>query len=210
MKSLNMILAAAPASTAFSAQADSALPAFDVADDLSRFVFAEAPVFDDGMPAYGNPFITQGYVYPAGTLDGGVEGTMADGSPAFPNQVIGTWTCDGYLVSDGMRTETGTIVITRQIIQFTDGDLLITQGPELADVAVPVVRAVTGGTGEYATAPAEIRQTLLGMSDGYGVRLQMELGLQQDAQLLDFDDTRPGNQSLAAQEAERAPFEQGL
>ena len=65
----------------------------------------------------------------------------------------------------------GTIVITRQIIQFTDGDLLITQGPELADVAVPVVRAVTGGTGEYATAPAEIRQTLLGMSDGYGVRL---------------------------------------
>jgi hypothetical protein len=135
---------------------------------------------------------------------------MADGSPAFPNQVIGTWTCDGYLVSDGMRTETGTIVITRQIIRFTDGDLLITQGPELADVEVPVVRAVTGGTGEYATAPAEIRQTLLGMSDGYGVRLQMELGLQQDAQLLDFDDTRPGNQSLAAQEAERAPFEQGL
>ena len=30
-----------------------------------------------------------------------------------------------------------------------------------------------GGTGDYADAPAEIHQTLLGMSDGHGVRLQM-------------------------------------
>lgn len=37
-----------------------------------------------------------------------------------------------------------------------------------------VVRAVTGGTGDYVDAPAQIRQVLLGMSDGYGVRLQME------------------------------------
>jgi len=185
MKPLKLILAAALASNAFSAQADGMLTSFDVAEDISRFVFAEAPVFDDGMPAYGNPFITQGYVYPAGTLDGGVEGTLADGSPAFPDLVIGTWTCDGFLVGDGMRTETGTIVITRQIIQFNDGDLLITHGPELADVDVSVTRAVTGGTGDYADAPAEIRQVMLGMSDGYGVRLQIELGQQQDASLLD-------------------------
>lgn len=197
MKPLALILATALTSTAFSAQADGALTAFDVAEDLSRFVFAKAPVFDDGMPAYGNPFITQGYVYPAGTLDGGVEGTLADGSPAFPNKVIGIWTCDGYLVGNGMRTETGTIVITRQIIQFADGDLLISQGPELADVDVSVTRAVTGGTGDYADAPAEIRQTLLGMTDGYGVRLQVELGLQKDAQL-DDKTMRPANQSVAA------------
>ena len=38
---------------------------------------------------------------------------------------------------------------------------------------VEVVRAVTGGTGDYEAAPAGIRQKLLGMSDGYGVRLQM-------------------------------------
>ena len=36
--------------------------------------------------------------------------------------------------------------------------------------------AVTGGTGDYADAPAELDQVLLGMSDGYGVRLQIELG----------------------------------
>ena len=75
------------------AVADVPLQGFDVAEDLSRFVYAAAPVFDDNMPAYGNAFITQGYVYPAGTLDGGVEGTLKDGSPAFPDKVIGTWTC---------------------------------------------------------------------------------------------------------------------
>lgn len=152
------------------------LPAFDVAEDLTRFVYDEAPVFDDNMPAYGNAFVTQGYVYPAGTLDGGVEGTLPDGSPAFPDKVIGTWTCDGYYVGDGFRTQTGTVVITRQVIVFDGGDILITQGPELAQTDVEIVRAVTGGTGDYAYAPGEIRQTLLGMSDGYGVRLQMEFG----------------------------------
>ena len=174
MKRFNILLAAVLAVTPFAADAGGALSAFDVAEDISRFVFAKAPVFEDGMPAYGNPFITQGYVYPAGTLDGGVEGTLADGGPACPEKVIGTWTCDGFLVGDGMRTETGNIVITRQIIEFTDGDLLISHGPELADVDVAVVRAVTGGTGDYVDAPAQIRQVLLGMSDGYGVRLQME------------------------------------
>lgn len=152
------------------------LPAFDVAEDLSRFVYDEAPVFEDNMPAYGNAFVTQGYVYPAGTLSSGIEGTLPDGSPAFPDKVIGTWTCDGYYVGNGFRTETGTVVITRQVIVFDDGDILITQGPELAQTGVEVVRAVTGGTGAYVDAPGEIRQTLLGMSEGFGVRLLMEFG----------------------------------
>jgi hypothetical protein len=174
VKTRDLIVAAFTAAIPAAALADSALSAFDVAEDLSRFVYDKAPVFDDGMPAYGNAFVTQGYVYPAGTLDGGVEGTTPDGSPAFPDKVIGTWTCDGYYVGDGFRTETGTVVVTRQVIVFDDGDLLITQGPELAETDIAIVRAVTGGTGDYAAAPAEIHQTLLGMSDGYGVRLQME------------------------------------
>jgi hypothetical protein len=157
-----------------SAFASAPLSAFDVAEDLSRFVYDEAPVFEDKMPAFGNAFVTQGYVYPAGTLDGGVEGTLPDGSPAFPDLVIGTWTCDGYFVGDGMRTTSGVIVITRQVIVFTDGDLLITQGPELAQPDVAIVRAVTGGTGEYAGSPSEIKQTLLGMTEGFGVRLQLQ------------------------------------
>jgi hypothetical protein len=175
MKLTNLALAAL---TAFTPNAVVAgmLPAFDVAEDLTRFVYDQAPVFDDNMPAYGNAFVTQGYVYPAGTLGGGIEGTLPDGSPAFPDKVIGTWTCDGYYVGDGFRTQTGTVVITRQVMAFDDGDVLITQGPELVQTDVEIVRAVTGGTGAYAHAPGEIRQTLLGMSDGYGVRLQMEFG----------------------------------
>lgn len=159
------------------------LSAFDVAEDHTRFVFDEAPVFDDGMPAYGNAFVTQGYIYPAGTLDSGVEGVNPDGSPAFPDQVIGTWTCDGYFVGDGMRTTDGPMVISRQIYDFADGDLLVTQGPEYMSDGVQFTRAVTGGTGDYADAPAGLVQTFLGMSDGLGVRLQMQFGARDRAAL---------------------------
>src|SRR5262245_28497233 len=40
----------------------------DIAEDGTRFIIDDAPVFDDGFPAYGNAFVTQGYIYPAGTL----------------------------------------------------------------------------------------------------------------------------------------------
>ncbi|MEQ8403443.1 MAG: hypothetical protein RIB53_07510 [Roseitalea porphyridii] len=176
MKHTKLLIAAAIAAMPFGANAGEPLAAFDVAEDISRFVFAAAPVFDDGMPAYGNAFVTQGYIYPAGTLDGGVEGTLPNGDPAFPDLVIGEWTCDGYFIGDGMRTQTGALVMTRQVYRFNDGDLLISHGAELVDAGVTVTRAVTGGTGDYADAPAEIDQVLLGMTDGYGVRLQIELG----------------------------------
>jgi len=173
---LTAALAAAPAFAG-------GLTHFEVAEDLSRFVYAETQRFDDGMPAYGNAFVTQGYIYPAGTLDGGVEGTLENGSSAFPDKVIGTWTCDGYFVGDGMRTETGTVVITRQVYEFEGGDILIAQGPEIVDIGVPVDRAVTGGTGDYADAGPVLTQVLLGMTDGYGVRLQLSLGDSRQASL---------------------------
>lgn len=74
-----------------------------------------------------------------------------------------------------MRTKSGTFVISRQVFQFADGDLLITQGPELVENGAPVARAVTGGTGDYAAVGPELVQVMLGMSDGYGTRLQMKL-----------------------------------
>ena len=60
-----------------------------MAEDLSRFVYGEAPVLDDGMPTYGYAFLTQGYIYPAGTLNRSVEGTLPNGDHAFPDLVIG-------------------------------------------------------------------------------------------------------------------------
>lgn len=156
---------------------------FDVAEDMSRFVFALAPVFDDGMPAYGNAFITQGYIYEDGTLDSGVEGTLPDGSPAFPDKVIGRWTCDGYFVGDGMRTQTGAVVITRQVFEFDNGDILINQGAELVDINVKAPRVITGGTGAFAGMSGEMTQVLLGMSDGYGVRLLIDVKPEEHASL---------------------------
>lgn len=145
---------------------------FDVAEDHTRFIFASTPVHDDGMPAFGNAFVTQGYVYEDGTLTGGHEGVNPDGSPVFPNKVIGTWTCDGWYVGDGFHTKEGTILISRQVFEFEDGSILISQGPESVDENVPLPRAITGGTGEYAGVGEEMSQTLLGMSEGFGVRLQ--------------------------------------
>src|SRR5690606_18982314 len=38
----------------------------DVVDNPHLFVFDETPVYEDGAPAHGNTFITQGYIYPHG------------------------------------------------------------------------------------------------------------------------------------------------
>ena len=81
---------------------------FDVAEDATRFVFDEEPVDEDGLPEYGNSFVTQGYIYPEGTLDGS-NGVKANGEPEFPNKVIGEWTCRGWFIGEGATTETGTV-----------------------------------------------------------------------------------------------------
>ena len=172
-----------------SAFAGEPLTRFDVAEDHTRFVFAPKPVHEDGMPAYGNPFVTQGYIYEAGTLTGGHEGVNPNGSPVFPDKVIGTWTCDGWYVGDGFYTKSGTILISRQVFEFGDGNLLISQGPESVDENIPLPRAITGGTGDYKDIGQVVNQTLLGMSDGFGVRLQFEIPAGRDTAMLTFEDS---------------------
>ncbi len=78
----------------------------EVAEDGNRFVFDDLNLFEDGMPGYGSAFVTQGYVYPVGTLNGS-NGVLDNGEPEFPEQVLGTWTCYGWLIGDGAHTETG-------------------------------------------------------------------------------------------------------
>ena len=158
---------------------------FDVAESMPKFMFDEAPVLPSGLPAYGNPFITQGYIYPYGTLEG-TNGVMADGSPEFPDLVIGEWTCRGYFVGNGAETTTGPWVITTQLYDFYEEagyaagkqstrTTLVTEGYELADVDIEGTRAVTGGTGKYKRARGEARQTLLGFNAGEGVNLRFKI-----------------------------------
>lgn len=158
---------------------------FDVAEDAERFVFDEAPVFaSDGFPAYGNPFVTRGYIYPHGFLDGR-EGVLASGEPAYPSEVIGVWTCRGVFIGDGAHTTTGPWVMTTQHYDFFEepgwqpgkydtSANLISEGYEIADVGVRFKRAVTGGTGDFRHARGEVVQELLGFNDLMGVRLRFE------------------------------------
>jgi hypothetical protein len=148
---------------------------FEVAENATRFAFDEAPVFDDGMPGYGNPFVTEGYIYEAGTLaDGG--GVDPDGSPTHPDAVIGTWICEGTLIGDGARTDTGPWVVSTQVFDFDefDGlDAVITSGVEISDVGEEVTRAIIGGTGEHVGAAGTQVQVLEGFNASQGVDLSI-------------------------------------
>jgi hypothetical protein len=156
---------------------------FDVAEDGTHFVFDPDLTDGDGMPGYGTSFVTHGYLYPAGTLSES-NGVNADGSPEFPDQVLGEWICRGWFVGEGMRTTTGAIVVTSQLYSFGDtpGEAMISSdGYELADVGVEIERAITGGTGSFVGAGGEARQILLGLNATEGVNLRYELELERAA-----------------------------
>jgi len=141
----------------------------DIAEDGTRFVIDETPVFDDGFPAYGNSFLTQGYIYEAGTLSGS-DGVNPDGSPQYPDKVIGEWSCQGYFIADGAHTTEGSWVFTTQLFAFGDDadagqETVVVTGYEGAEVGEIVSGAITGGTGKYSTARGEAAQELLGFNN---------------------------------------------
>lgn len=158
---------------------------FDVAERGSKFVFDEAPLLPSGFPAYGNAFVTQGYIYPYGKL-GAHDGVNEDGSPEFPDQVIGEWTCRGFFIGNGAETVTGPWVITTQHYDFykrrgyaenkqSTEINLVSDGYELVDIDVPGKRAITGGTGRFKRAQGEAIQVLLGHNANEGVNLRFRV-----------------------------------
>jgi hypothetical protein len=170
---------AEPAQAAAVEQEAGEVIAIEVAEDGNRFVFTKERLFEDGMPQYGTPFVTQGYIYPVGTINGS-NGVLADGSPEFPDKVIGEWTCYGWMIGDGGHTTTGEWVVSTQIYQFGEeygNAILVTDGFEIADLNVPVARAITSGTGEFQDVRGEQSQTLLGFTEQMGVNLTVEFQL---------------------------------
>lgn len=154
---------------------------FEVAEDMTRFVFDQDVVFDDGLPADGSSFITRGYLYAPGTLtceDGVCNGVNADGSPEFPDKVIGEWICSGYMINAAGHATGGVWVFSSQFFQLGDtpgAETIVSQGYELADVGVAISRAITGGTGAFADARGQGEQTMLGLNGGQGVTLSVML-----------------------------------
>lgn len=143
--------------------------AFDVAEDHTRIFMSAQPVHENGMPAHGNAFVSQGYIYPEGTLADGTVGVLEDGSPAFPDLVLGTWTCDGYFVGEGGNATTGVWIISRQTFAFKDGATVVTQGTEIADIGQHNLRPVTGATGDSADIDGGLVQTTVGFNDFWGL-----------------------------------------
>lgn len=152
----------------------------DIAEDGTRFVWDEAPVYEDGLPKYGNAFVTQGYIYEAGAIADGA-GVNLDGSPTHPDKVLGTWTCEGHFIGEGATTEAGPWVVSKQIFDFGDqpgAETVVTQGLELADHEVPGLQAIVGGTGPLRSVTGEASQVLHGHNDSDGVQLTMVLNME--------------------------------
>lgn len=150
---------------------------FDVAEDMNRFIFDQDVTYDDGYPADGSSFITRGYLYPVGTLTDS-NGVNPDGSPEFPDLVVGEWICQGYMINDAGHATEGVWVFSTQFFQMSEepgAETISTVGYELADVGQAISRAITGGTGEYNDARGESEQTLLGLNASEGVNLRVKI-----------------------------------
>jgi hypothetical protein len=152
---------AIPSAARLAAQPSPEVLQFEIAEIPSRF--APAPfAFDPktGAHNHGNTFITQGYIYPAGTLKGG-EGVHPDGSPLYPDKVLGEWSCWGFVGGgDSPRP------LTTQIFQLGQGfgnTTIVSNGYEILDGKV-YRRAIVGGTGAYTGVSGEQVQTFLGLN----------------------------------------------
>lgn len=157
--------------------------ALDVAENGFRWVVDETPeLAENGMPQHGTEFITLGYLYPAGTLDG-TNGVNPDGTPEFPDKVLGTWICRGwYLPGASAEPMAGPVVVTTQTFLFGDetgARTIVSDGIERMEVGVPFQRAITGGTGKkFEFAHGVQTQTFLGLQPedrAYGVNNRVEL-----------------------------------
>ncbi len=137
----------------------------DVAEDFSKFAFT--PVVPGDIPRRGATFVTEGSLFPGGTIP-------ADGSSFDPGSpgATGKWTCRGiHLVGADELPGAPIWVHTAQLFQLPDDRREIsTEGLE---GSVPVRRTVTGATGRLRGYLGEQRQEFLGFNATGGVNLRV-------------------------------------
>jgi hypothetical protein len=145
---------------------DTIIFTIDVAEDAALF----NPTFvkpTDTQPERGSFFVTEGNIYPGGTIKG-------DGAKFDPNRggAIGKWFCRGtHLVSATEFPTAPRGVHTAQLYLFPDESKSIaTEGVE---GAVPVTRPITGGTGLFKGYIGEQKQEMLGFNKSGGVNLRV-------------------------------------
>ena len=146
----------------------------DVAEDFALF----NPTFvkpTDTQPERGSFFVTEGNIYPAGTIKG-------DGATFDPNSggSIGRWFCRGtHLVSASQIPAAAFWVDTAQVFLLPDDTRSITTDG-LEGVGT-IVRTVTGGTGRFKGYVGEQRQEFLGFNATGGVNLRVTFVLRKAA-----------------------------
>ena len=144
----------------------------DVAEDLAGKFVPTLVRPEDTQPERGSFFVTEGRVFPAGTIQG-------DGASFDPNRSghIGVWYCRGtHLVAASEIPAASVWVDTAQL--FVLGrqarEQLSTEGIEGSGT---VRRVVTGGTGNFAGWRGEQQQTFLGFNPTGGVNLRVTFTL---------------------------------
>lgn len=140
----------------------------DVAEDLAgKFVpsFVKA---GDTQPERGSFFVTEGRVFPAGTIEG--DGFGFD---PYRSGHIGVWICRGtHLVSAAEIPAAPLWVTSAQLFVLgrQGKEHIATEGIEGSGT---VTRIVTGGAGNYVGFVGEQRQTFLGFNATGGVNLRV-------------------------------------
>jgi hypothetical protein len=173
-----VMCALALAIPAAGAQADETF-SVDVVADCNRFI-SEGVGHPHPGPVFGDYFMQEGLIYEGGTLAANCEGgdgcgLNEDGTPEFPDAVIGKWTCYGSFVGNGGATAEGVWLYSTQVYEFDvdevepnvfepGEDALVSIGPERIDLNVPWDRAITGGYGKFKHARGQVQQTKIGFN----------------------------------------------
>jgi hypothetical protein len=140
----------------------------DVAEDLAGKFVSTFVKPEHTQPERGSFFVTEGRVFPAGTIQG-------DGADFDPNRSghIGVWICRGtHLVAASEIPAASWWVSTAQLFVLgrQGREQLATEGIEGGGT---VTRIVTGGAGNFAGFTGEQRQTFLGFNSTGGVNLRV-------------------------------------
>ena len=140
----------------------------DVAEDLAGKFVPTLVKPEHTQPERGSFFVTEGRVFPEGTIQG-------DGASFDPNRSghIGIWICRGtHLVAANEIPAAQLWVSTAQlyVLGRQGKEQLSTEGVEGSGT---VTRIVTGGAGNFAGWVGEQRQTFLGFNATGGVNLRV-------------------------------------
>jgi hypothetical protein len=149
----------------------------DVAEDLAGKFVPTLVKPEHTQPERGSFFVTEGRVFPAGTIEG--DGFGFD---PYRSGHIGVWFCRGtHLVSAAEIPAAPLWVNSAQlfILGRQGKEHIATEGIEGSGT---VTRIVTGGAGNYVGFVGEQRQTFLGFNSTGGVNLRVTFVLYPVAQ----------------------------